>query len=108
MIGHLRKYPLFVLILMISALSMTVPAVHAAKLGEWDIMRTFFSYAAFILIISVISGLALMNRTPRITARSHLITRLLVYIVIPVFLALPFIADEPGAVGEGPGPHRQR
>lgn len=92
MIAHLRKYPLFVLIMMISALSMIVPAVHAAKLGDMHVMQVFLSYSLFILIISVILGLALMNRMPRISARSHLITILLVYTLLPVFLAMPFTA----------------
>ncbi len=90
MIAHLRNYPLFVLIMMIGALSMIIPAVHAAKLGELRVMQVFLSYSLFILIISVILGLALMNRTPRISGRSHLITIFLVYTVLPVFLALPF------------------
>lgn len=92
MIAHLRNYPLFVLIMMIGALSMILPALHAAKLGEWRVMQIFLSYSLLILIISVILGLSLMNRTPRISARSHLITIFLVYTLLPVILALPFAA----------------
>ncbi len=92
MISHLRNYPLFVLIMMIGALSMLVPAVHAAKLGDLRVMQIFLSYSLFILIISVILGLALMNRMPRISARSHLITIFLFYTLLPVFLAMPFAA----------------
>jgi len=90
MIAHLRNYPLFVLIMMIGALSMLAPALHAAKLGELRVTQVFLSYSLFILIISVIFGLALMNRTPRISARSHLITIFMVYTILPVFLAMPF------------------
>jgi trk system potassium uptake protein TrkH len=92
MIAHLRNYPLFVLIMIIGALSMLIPAVHAAKLGDLRVMQIFLSYSLFILIISIILGLALMNRMPRISARSHLITILLVYTLLPVFLAMPFVA----------------
>ena len=92
MIAHLRNYPLFVLIMMIGALSMIIPAVHAAKLGDLRVMQVFLSYALFILIIAVILGLALMNRMPRISARSHLITIFLVYTLLPFFLAMPFAA----------------
>ena len=91
MIDHLRKYPLFVLIMIASALSMLVPAAHAAKLDEIRVMQVFLSYSLLILIISVILGLALMNRTPRNTARAHLITVVLVYALMPVFLAMPFV-----------------
>lgn len=90
MIAHLRKYPLFVLIMMIGALSMTLPALHAAKLGNARVMQVFLSYELLILIISVTIGLALMNRMPRISARSHLFTIILVYALLPVFLAMPF------------------
>lgn len=92
MIAHLRNYPLFVLIMMVGALSMTIPAVHAAKLGDLHVMQVFLSYSLFILIIAVILGLALMNRIPRNSARSHLITIFLVYTLLPFFLAMPFIA----------------
>ncbi len=95
MIAHLRNYPLFVLIMIIGALSMFIPALHAAKLGELRVMQVFLSYSLFILIISIILGLALMNRLPRISARSHLITIFLVYTVLPVFLAMPFAALVP-------------
>ena len=92
MIAHLRKYPLFVLIMMVGALGMLVPAVHAAKVGEIQVMQIFLSYSLFILILSTILGLALMNRTPRISARSHLVTVVLVYILMPAILAMPFVA----------------
>lgn len=92
MLGHLRKYPLFALILMIGALAMIVPALYAAKLGLWEVMQTFLSYSLLILIIATIFGLSMMNRDPRNSARSHLLSILMVYAVFPVFLALPFIS----------------
>ncbi|MGE4611622.1 MAG: potassium transporter TrkG [Paracoccaceae bacterium] len=90
MVAHFRKYPLFVLIMMIGACSMVLPAIHAAKLGDARVAQVFLSYALFILIISVIMGLALMNRVSRSTSRSHLVTIFLVYTLLPIFLAMPF------------------
>ncbi|MEO1918977.1 MAG: hypothetical protein ABGW81_04575, partial [Paracoccaceae bacterium] len=92
MVAHFRKYPLFVLIMMIGAFSMVLPAIHAAKLGDARGAQVFLSYAMFILIISVIMGLALMNRVSRGTSRSHLVTNFLVYTLLPIFLAMPFSA----------------
>lgn len=92
MIAHLRNYPLFVLIMMISAIAMTIPALHAVRIGHTGVAQVFLSYALFILIVSVILGLALMNRNPRISSRSHLVAILRVYTILPVFLAMPFIA----------------
>ncbi len=91
MFAHLRQYPLFALVMMIGALSMTVPALYAAKLGDWVVMRAFLGSMVLILTVSVILGLALMNRTPRIMARAQLLTVVLVYTVLPAFLALPFL-----------------
>lgn len=95
MFSHLRQYPLFALVLMIGAFSMFVPALYAAKLGNWPVMQAFLGSMVLILALSVILGLALMNRHPRITARSHLVTVVLVYTVLPGFLALPLLAEVP-------------
>lgn len=92
MITHLRRYPLFALILMVGALTMMVPAIYAAKLEQWQIMQTFLSFSLLILIIATIFGLAMMNRAPRNSAQSHLVSILLIYGVFPLFLALPFVA----------------
>lgn len=92
MFQHLRKYPLFVLILMIGALSMFIPALYAAKLEQWLVMQTFLSFSLLILIVSTILGLAMMNRQPRNSTQSHLISVLMVYALFPIFLALPFVS----------------
>ncbi len=92
---HLSQYPLFALIMMIGALAMLVPSLHAAKLGELVVMRTFFYFALLVLVLAVILGLAMMNRDSRITARANLVTVLLVYLVMPVFLSMPLISLVP-------------
>ncbi len=97
MLGHLLRYPLFVLILMIGAVTMLVPAAYAAKIGNIPVMQTFFSYGLLTFMLGVTLGIALMNRRPRNTARSHLTTVLLSYTLLPVFLALPYIELVPSA-----------
>ncbi len=93
MFSALRQYPLFVLVLIVGAASMGVPALYAAHLGEWTIVQNFVGYMLLLLALSYALGLAMMNRRARISARAQLVTVVLVYALMPVFLALPFTAS---------------
>ncbi len=95
MLAALRKYPFFVLLMMIGALAMLVPAAHAAKQQDWHIARVFFQYSMLILAFSVLLGTAMMNRTPRNVSRTNLITLILAFALLPAFLALPFAQTLP-------------
>ncbi len=89
MIRHLRQYPLFVLVMMIGALAMLIPAGHAARQGNTHVAGVFLQMSLLILAFSGIVGLSMMNRTPRNAARSNLVTLILCFTVLPLFLALP-------------------
>ncbi|HSF91178.1 MAG TPA: hypothetical protein VLA51_03120, partial [Paracoccaceae bacterium] len=89
------SFPLFVLVMMISALAMFVPGIYAASIGEITEMRAFGYNALLLGTLAGILGLAMMNRQPRITARSHLMTLLLIYLLMPAFLALPVLDAVP-------------
>ncbi len=95
MFAHLRRYPLFCLILMIAGLAMLVPGLYAARLHNTPVMQAFFSSSLLVVILGAILGLSLMNRKPRISARSHLTTILITYTILPAFLAIPFVALVP-------------
>ncbi len=86
----LRQFPLFVLLMMLGALAMLVPAAHAARQENWLIARVFFQYSLLILALSVLIGTAMMNRTTRNVPRSNLITLILAFALLPAFFALPF------------------
>lgn len=86
---HLRQYPLFVLVLMIGALAMLIPAGHAARQGNTEVAVVFLQMSALVLAFCFIVGLSMMNRTPRNMARSNLVTLILCFTVLPAFLALP-------------------
>ncbi len=88
--GFLRQVPLFVLLMMIGALAMLVPASHAAKQGDWYSARVFFQYSVLVFASAILVGTAMMNRKPRNVSRSNLITLILSFSLLPVFLALPF------------------
>ena len=72
--------PWSILMLIASAL-MLIPALHAARLENWLIGRTFLYHGLFFAILAVIIGLALANRRPRNAARYHLTTLLLAYVI---------------------------
>ncbi len=91
----LRQYPLFVLLMMIGALAMLVPAGHAARQQDWLTARVFFQYSMLILTLSVLIGTAMMNRKPQNVARSNLITLVLGFALLPAFLALPLAELRP-------------
>ncbi len=88
--GFLRQFPLFVLLMMIGAFAMLVPAGHAAQQGDWYIARVFFQYSVLVFAASALFGTAMMTRKVRNVARSNLITLIMTFAVLPVFLALPF------------------
>ena len=81
---------------------MLVPALHAARLGNWPVARAFLDHAVFFALVAMILGLATMNRQPRVPARYQLLTLLLAYVLLPLVLAAPLVALVPG-LGLGGG-----
>ncbi len=86
----IRQYPLFVLLMMIGAVAMLVPAAHAARQEDWLIARVFFQYSLLISAFSILIGTAMMSRKIRNVPRANLITLILAFALLPVFFALPF------------------
>ena len=92
----LRQFPVFVLLLLVASAMMLVPAVHAARLENWPVARSFVDHAIFFAVIGAILGFATMNRQPRDPARYHLTTLLASYVLLPLVLAAPLVALVPG------------
>jgi trk/ktr system potassium uptake protein len=93
----LRQFPALVILVLIAAALMLVPALHAMRLGNWPVARDFFYNGAFFGILALIVGTATMNRQPREPARYLLLTLLLAYVLLPAVLAAPFAAAVPSA-----------
>ncbi len=100
--ARVREFPAFVIVLLIASGLMFVPALHAAGLRNWPVARGFLDHGLFFVLFGIILGLATMNRHPRVPARYHLLSLLLVYILLPLMLATPFVALVPG-MGLGGG-----
>jgi trk system potassium uptake protein len=91
----LRQFPAFVVLILVSAGLMLVPALHASRLELWPAARTFLYNAVFFALLGVLLGLATMNRRPRIPARYHLVTLLLAFVLLPLVLAAPLVGLVP-------------
>ena len=100
--GLLRQFPALVIVLLIASGLMLVPALHGVRLENWQVARVFLDHAVFFGLLGVILGLATMNRRPRVPARYHLLTLLLIYLLLPLVLAAPVVALVPG-LGLGGG-----
>ncbi len=83
------RLPAFPAILLVAAGLMLVPAAHAARFEDWRVARTFLYHGVFFAILAIILGLALANRRPHRAERYQILTLLLVYILLPLVLAMP-------------------
>ena len=92
----LRQFPALAILMLIASALMLVPALHAARLEDWRIGRTFLYNGLFFAILAVIFGLARANRRPGNAARYHLTTLLLAYVLLPLMLAAPLAQVVPG------------
>jgi trk system potassium uptake protein TrkH len=100
--GALRQFPAFAVLVLVAAALMLLPALHAVRLGNWVVARTFLYHAVFFAFVAAIFGLATMNRQPRVPARYLLMTILVAYVLLPAVLAAPLTVLVPG-LGLGGG-----
>ena len=90
-----RRLPLFVYFLGASGILMLASSLFAYLRDNHDAARPFFYSFVMTMLMATLFALALMNRRPRITARSHLLTLMGTYILLPVWLSVPLIAVVP-------------
>ncbi|MGH1329516.1 MAG: TrkH family potassium uptake protein [Paracoccaceae bacterium] len=90
MMARLLQLPLIVILMGISALAMLLPAAHGAATQDFVSMRAFFYSALILLIVAGFGGIATAGYQVRRQARSHLITLVVAYTLLPVLLAIPF------------------
>ena len=90
MIKRITSLPFFVLLMGVSGLAMMGPAIHALGNNEFHIARTFFYGAILTLILCSLIAMSTWDRPPRRIARSHFITLVFSFALLPVLLAIPF------------------
>ena len=87
--ARLAGLPLIVLLIGIGALAMLIPALHAWVIRDLDTARAFLYPAILFLVLFALIGIATSNYVIRRQGRSHLISLLAFYTVLPVMLAVP-------------------
>jgi len=88
--GWIVRLPFFVILMGLGALSMIVPAAHAAVMEDFDTMRVFFYGFILFSILTLMIGLATAGYAPRSVARSHLVGLLAAFSALPIMFAIPF------------------
>ena len=91
MFGHLRQYPLIVLLAMAGGVAMLIPTAQALRSQEWETARIFFQSGLLINALCMIVGVSMMNRKVQKVIRSHLVALLLAFSAVPLILALPIV-----------------
>lgn len=95
MLARLWELPLLVLLMGVTALSMWLPAAHAAILRDHETARAFFYSGFILLVLTTMIGIATINRRVRNPARANLAALVAAYAVLPVLMALPFVQALP-------------
>ncbi|WP_126977280.1 potassium transporter TrkG [Frigidibacter oleivorans] len=88
--GRIATLPLIVLLMLVGALAMLVPAAHAAALRDWNVARAFLFPALLVVTLSVMIGIATSGRPPMTPARGQLLALLGAFTLLPLVLAVPF------------------
>jgi trk system potassium uptake protein TrkH len=86
----LDDYPFFVVLMGLSCIAMLIPMLHAIRIEDWLTARTFFYNSMLLGIITSIVGVASRKQDNGTSAGTHLITMLGAYVILPIFLAMPF------------------
>ncbi|MEN8838413.1 MAG: potassium transporter TrkG, partial [Celeribacter marinus] len=99
--NRFSRMPFFVQLMLVAGAAMMVPAIYGLVIRQHDDARAFF-YAG-VLLMSLAGMIAIARARPEATAdrdtrrdrdregRNQLMTLLLTYTVLPVFLAVPFV-----------------
>ena len=91
MIARLLTFPLILILAGIAALMMYLPAIDAGMRGFSGVGKAFAFSGTIGLALVITIGLALSGRSnQRMSDTQNLMSLLLAYVLLPVFLAIPF------------------
>lgn len=90
MLSRLADLPFIVVVIGLGAAAMFVPASHALAIDDHETARAFFYSAILFLALFGMLALATSNYRIRRQGRSHLISILMTFSLLPVILAVPF------------------
>ena len=94
---RLSQQPLILVILAFSAASMLLPALVALGMEDFLSARSFFYTAIVGLVLALMIALARGKRSwsGRNTDLIGLLSLLAAYVVVPIYLAIPFVESMP-------------
>ncbi|WP_347309770.1 TrkH family potassium uptake protein [Defluviimonas sp. SAOS-178_SWC] len=92
---RLLDLPFMVILMGIGALAMLLPAVHALTVSDHAVARAFFYSGMLFLMLSALLGIATAANRSGNPSRSHLLTLLGTFTVLPLMLAVPFAEAVP-------------
>lgn len=95
MTKRLEDLPFFVILMGISAASMLLPSIYGYFVSDYPSSRVFLYAAILFSILVLMLGLATHNMRIRRQGRSHLISLLASFTVLPLMLAVPFAEAVP-------------
>ena len=87
---RLFKLPLFLLLTLVAAVSMYLPASYALNQRDHHIARSFFYSGTLTLILTFMIIVAISNRTIRQSSLQQLASLFGAFTVLPLILAVPF------------------
>lgn len=90
MASRLANLPLVVILFGIAAVSMALPAIHATAVNDHATARAFFYSGILFIVLFAMLAIATSNYSIRRRGRSHLISLLITFSVLPAVLAVPF------------------
>ncbi len=88
---NLSKYPIFLVLMIQTGLAMLLPAFHAFSMESHSEARSFLYAGILLILISIFIGIAVRKiETPEISQRNQLLILLGSFVLLPVFMAVPF------------------
>ena len=88
--ARLENLPFFVILACLAAAAMMLPAIYAVTVNDHATARAFFYSSILFLVLSGFIAVATANYDVRRQGRSHLISMLAFFAVLPAALAVPF------------------
>ena len=87
----LSKYPIFLVLMIQTGLAMLLPAFHAFAVQSATEARSFLYASILLILASVFIGIAVRKvEVPEISQRNQLLILLGSFVVLPMFMAVPF------------------
>ena len=95
MLGRFLSLPLIVILMGMTAVSMYIPAAHAAVVGNLEAMRAFFESANIFLVLTAMVAIATGQRRIVSPDRAYLLAMLAAFLGLPLMMAVPFAISVP-------------